>query len=139
MVATYEHSVHPGAMYRSSKGALALEGQVKLTIDQDEISPGSAQRGRSNGEVHRDDHSLDVPTWLHMYVASDSSPTEFFAVDQPGIAGQGYDLDPQKLGKPVTAGEYEVAFANSTSLHRSPVVTQGGQRTFLRLQYLHAV
>lgn len=54
------------------------------------------------------------------------------------MAGSGRDIQPDELGSALVPPEYEVAFTNSTNLHRSPVLESGGHRTFLRLYYIHA-
>jgi hypothetical protein len=127
IAARYEHSRYPDAVYVFDK--------VILAADQTMTKPGFAQRGDQDGKVHRDCGWED---WVHLYVVSDSNPTEFFEADKPGIAGgHGAPVPAPTLSDPYVPLPHEVAFANSTSLHRSPVIPEGGDRTFLRLMYVH--
>jgi hypothetical protein len=127
-VATYEHSMYPQAAY--------LENAVTLTLDQRDVVAGRAQRGDPDGGAHRDGGGY---AWLHFYVVSDAYPTEFFEVSDPGIEGyySGNTLETSELGEPFVPQEYEIACANTTALHRSPVIEEGGKRTFLRIVYEH--
>jgi len=128
MIARYEHSTYPQAQYRHGD-------QAALSIDQATVAPGETQRSRKLLEVHRDG---TLGQWQHVYVVTDSHPTEFFEWPEPGVAGSGRGIEPDELGPALVPPEYEVAFTNSTNLHRSPVIEGGGHRTFLRLSYTHA-
>jgi hypothetical protein len=128
VAATYEHSMYPQAAY--------LENAVTLTLDHRDVVAGRAQRGDVDGGAHRDGGGYE---WLHFYVVSDAYPTEFFEVSNPGVEGyySGSTLETSELGEPFVPQEYEIACANTTALHRSPVIEEGGKRTFLRIVYEH--
>src|SRR5665213_1823482 len=120
--------MYPEAQYRY--GSLAA-----LSIDQATVKPGENQRAGKPLQVHRDG---TLGQWEHIYVVTDSHPTEFFEWPEPGVAGSGRAIEPDELGPAFVPPEYEVAFTNSTNLHRSPVIESGAHRTFLKLAYTHA-
>jgi hypothetical protein len=126
MAAAYEHSHYPQAAY--------ADGSVMMSLEQSVVSPGLAQRGGIGGEIHRDGSPYQ---WHHLYMASDRNPTEFFTVGEPGIVRSGKAVSPTDLEAPFVPAAYDIAFANSTTLHRSPIIEEGGLRTFFRLSYQH--
>jgi len=129
IAATYEHGMYPTAVHRADRG-------VGLRIRQNEVEPGSSQ---SSSDIHRDGMWHE---WLHIYVVSDACPTEFFEVDPPGTDEHNRDrgdFGAEELGDPFVPQPYEVVFVNNTGLHRSPMLEEGGHRTFLRLVYEHAL
>jgi hypothetical protein len=136
LAATHEHTAYPAAAYETREGVKVSAGEAKLTVDQEVISPGRAQRGDTTGKAHRDG---PWGHWLHLYMVSDTFPTEFFTVSDPGVARVSSEIPAQKLGERIVPAVFEVAFANSTSLHRSPVIEERVRRTFIRLTYDHAL
>jgi hypothetical protein len=129
IAATYKHSMYPTAVYRS-------DHRVDLSVRQDEVEPHSSQ---SDTYIHRD-HMWHE--WSHIYIVSDACPTEFFEVDPPGTDQYNREygeFKAEELSEPFVPQPYEVVFTNNTSLHRSPIMEEGGRRTFLRLVYEHAL
>jgi len=112
--------------------------QADATIDQSIVEPGETQRG---DRIHLDGH---MGRWENIYLVSSSSPTEFFWTDEPaclkfrgmGLSGE---IEKEGLEGPYVPGDYEIVLANSTVPHASPVVQEGGPRTFLRVAYEHSL
>lgn len=117
-IAAHEHAAYPDAVY----------AHVGITVDQTKVLPGGTQRG---DQIHRDGYPND-PRWAHIYVVSDSSPTEFitnaegFVLPEP-LTESGFEV--------VSGRPYDVMFSNVTSFHRSGYSPDGSRRTFLRVGY----
>lgn len=139
LVAQHEHGLYADAQHSGSI--------LKFSVDQRPVLPGQAQRASIGSHVaHRD----WVPTtWAHNYMVANRYPTEFFPFDRTAAASltnyeaycasQPICIDDEFTPTPVTSEPFEVAYANNTAYHRSPVMTEGGARTFLRMSYHHDV
>lgn len=130
IIAFHEHGNYPAETRIQPTGA-------ELTIDQAVVPPGESQRG---DRIHWDGTS----GWEHIYLVSSNNPTQFYWTNGPkaiGLEGMGVNghIDPTGLDGPYVPEDYEIVMANSTTPHASPIMPNGGSRTFLRLAYEHFV
>jgi hypothetical protein len=120
-IAAHEHSAFPAAVHVA----------VGIQVDQKYVKAGNAHRGGSY--IHRDGFSVG---WEHFYVVSDAFPTEFFSFDSP-TRSRGFEESDIASADLTAAEPYQIAAANNTSVHRSPILTSPTVRTFLHVRYLH--
>jgi hypothetical protein len=122
MIAAHEHSAFPNAVY----------SKVLIDGDQSPAQPGTTQRIPG---IHRDSSAGD---WRHIYLVSDRQPTEFYIFPEETHMSE---LSRSTEGNPATrieaAQPYELVFANGTTFHQSPRLSQETRRTFLRVAYVY--